>query len=69
MEHGPTHDNDMTLLFITNKPFDIHYTFEDEEQGTRTAQAPPPPSIRSPVPTILGWRKRHVPTCGTPGTR
>jgi hypothetical protein len=31
MEHGPTQDNDMTLLFITNKPFDIRYAFEDEE--------------------------------------
>jgi hypothetical protein len=32
MEHGATQDNDVTLLFITNKPFDIRYTFEDEEQ-------------------------------------
>lgn len=34
MEHGATDDNDVTVLFITNKPFDIHYRFEDEqEQG------------------------------------
>ena len=32
MEHGATQDNDVSLLFITNKPFDIRYTFEDEEQ-------------------------------------
>jgi len=32
MEHGATQDNDVTLLFITNKPFDIRYAFEDEEQ-------------------------------------
>jgi quercetin dioxygenase-like cupin family protein len=32
MEHGATQDNDVTLLFITNKPFDIRYTFEDQEQ-------------------------------------
>jgi quercetin dioxygenase-like cupin family protein len=32
MEHGATEANDVTVLFITNKPFDIHYAFEDEEQ-------------------------------------
>ena len=32
MEHGATQDNDVTLLFITNKPFDIHYSFEDKQQ-------------------------------------
>ena len=26
MEHGATQDNDVTLLFIANKPLDIHYT-------------------------------------------
>lgn len=31
MEHGATDDNDVTVLFITNKPFDIRYAFEDEE--------------------------------------
>ncbi|WP_214364446.1 cupin domain-containing protein [Pseudonocardia sp. H11422] len=30
MEHGATQDEDVTVLFITNKPFDIHYAFEDE---------------------------------------
>jgi len=25
MEHGATADGDVTVLFITNKPFDIHY--------------------------------------------
>lgn len=25
MHHGATDDNDVTLLFITNKPFDIHF--------------------------------------------
>ena len=25
MEHGASADGDCTLLFITNKPFDIHY--------------------------------------------
>ncbi len=24
-EHGGTADGDCTILFITNKPFDIHY--------------------------------------------
>jgi quercetin dioxygenase-like cupin family protein len=28
MEHGATADEDVTVLFITNKPFDIHF-----EQG------------------------------------
>ena len=32
MEHGATQDNDVTFLFITNKPFDIIYTFESKEQ-------------------------------------
>ncbi|MBB5498672.1 cupin domain-containing protein [Paraburkholderia sp. MM5384-R2] len=26
MEHGAQQDNDVTCLFITNKPFDNHYT-------------------------------------------
>ena len=30
MEHGATPENDVTILFITNKPFDIRYAFEDE---------------------------------------
>jgi hypothetical protein len=25
MEHGATHEEDCTFLFITNKPFDIHF--------------------------------------------
>jgi quercetin dioxygenase-like cupin family protein len=33
MEHGATEDGDMTALFITNKPFDIRYAFEDEQEG------------------------------------
>jgi hypothetical protein len=28
MAHGATADNDVNILFITNKPFDIHYTHE-----------------------------------------
>jgi len=34
MEHGATQDNDVTLLFITNKPFDILYDFEDGPSET-----------------------------------
>jgi len=30
MEHGASDDGPMTALFITNKPFDIRYAFEDE---------------------------------------
>jgi hypothetical protein len=26
MEHGATQDNDVTFLFIANKPLDIHYS-------------------------------------------
>ena len=29
MEHGATPDADVTMLFITNKPFDIHHVFQD----------------------------------------
>jgi hypothetical protein len=25
MEHGATAEQDVTVLFVTNKPFDIHY--------------------------------------------
>ena len=28
MEHGATGDGDVTVLFITNKPFEIHYLGE-----------------------------------------
>lgn len=31
MEHGATADEPVTVLFITNKPFDIHYSFEEGE--------------------------------------
>lgn len=31
MFHGATEDNDVTYLFIVNKPFDIH--FEPQESG------------------------------------
>lgn len=30
MEHGATQDNDVTVLFITNKPLDIHYLSDEE---------------------------------------
>lgn len=30
MEHGATEDNDVTMLFVTNKPFDICYSFEED---------------------------------------
>jgi quercetin dioxygenase-like cupin family protein len=36
MEHGATDERDVVTLFITNKPFDIHYAFEDEGQGGQT---------------------------------
>jgi quercetin dioxygenase-like cupin family protein len=34
MEHGATEDGDVTTLFITNKPFDIRYAFEDEQDSS-----------------------------------
>ncbi|NMH99283.1 DUF4437 domain-containing protein [Pseudonocardia sp. K10HN5] len=36
MEHGATQDNDVTVLFITNKPFDIIYTFEENDDPSGT---------------------------------
>lgn len=33
MWHGATQDNNVTMLFITNKPFDIHYNSEDEQHA------------------------------------
>ena len=29
VEHGATQDDDVTVLFITNKPLDIHYVSGD----------------------------------------
>jgi anti-sigma factor ChrR (cupin superfamily) len=29
MSHGASQDNDVVILFITNKKFDIHYTHEE----------------------------------------
>jgi quercetin dioxygenase-like cupin family protein len=34
MYHGATEDSDCLLLFITNKPFTIRYTFENEPSGS-----------------------------------
>lgn len=34
MEHGANEDGDLTTLFITNKPFDISYAFEDEQDSS-----------------------------------
>jgi quercetin dioxygenase-like cupin family protein len=34
MEHGATDDAAVTTLFITNKPFDIRYAFEDEQDNS-----------------------------------
>jgi quercetin dioxygenase-like cupin family protein len=31
MEHGATQDEDCTFLFITNKPFDIHYVGDEND--------------------------------------
>jgi hypothetical protein len=33
MEHGATDDAAVTTLFITNKPFDIRYALEDEQDS------------------------------------
>jgi len=34
MYHGATEDSDCVVVFITNKPFNIRYTFEDEPSGS-----------------------------------
>ncbi|PMS38428.1 uncharacterized protein DUF4437 [Trinickia symbiotica] len=34
MSHGAQGDNDVTFLFITNKPFDIHYTHVEGPRPT-----------------------------------
>jgi hypothetical protein len=33
MFHGAQSDNDVTFLFITNKPFDIHFTHIEGERS------------------------------------
>jgi quercetin dioxygenase-like cupin family protein len=32
MEHGASAEGDVTVVFITNKPFEIHYTRESAER-------------------------------------
>lgn len=39
MYHGATEDSDCLMLFITNKPFNIRYTFEDEPGGSDAERA------------------------------
>jgi len=39
MFHGATEEEDCVILFITNKPFDIHFPFEDEADGSPEQQA------------------------------
>jgi quercetin dioxygenase-like cupin family protein len=34
MYHGATEEADCVALFVTNKPFDIRFAFEDEEEGS-----------------------------------
>jgi hypothetical protein len=34
LAHATTEDGDVTTLFITNKPFDIRYAFEDEQDSS-----------------------------------
>ena len=57
MEHGAAASADVTVLFITNKPFDIHYRSEPVSRPaaqTASAQSPtsglepaaPPPNTR-----------------------
>jgi hypothetical protein len=39
MYHGATEEEDCVILFITNKPFDIHFPFEDEADGSAEHKA------------------------------
>jgi hypothetical protein len=32
MEHGASAEGDVTVVFITNKPFEIHYTGKSAER-------------------------------------
>jgi hypothetical protein len=36
MEHGATQDEDCTFLFITNKPFDIHFVGDENDPAAPT---------------------------------
>ena len=31
MEHGATQEEDCTFLFVTNKPFDIHFAGDEND--------------------------------------
>ena len=39
MYHGATEEADCDVLFITNKPFDIRYAFENEEPGSEAERS------------------------------
>jgi hypothetical protein len=41
MFHGAQSDNDVTFLFITNKPFDIHFTHikGERSKGAESSRA------------------------------
>jgi hypothetical protein len=36
MQHGATATEDVTFLFITNKPFDIHFVGDDSDPHAPT---------------------------------
>jgi quercetin dioxygenase-like cupin family protein len=36
MQHGATQDQDVTFLFITNKPFDIHFVGDESDPQAPT---------------------------------
>lgn len=55
MEHGATAGEDVTVLFITNKPFDIHYVGEPTTGG---GYAEPPRGRRGLRSAPRKWRAR-----------
>jgi len=70
MEHGATQEEDCTFLFITNKPFDMHFVGDEND---RLRRRPSPgrdrrgPSQRPGAksrPNGLGTRRRT--TCQRP---
>ena len=45
MYHGATEDSDCLMLFVTNKPFNIRYRFENEPSGSEAERLGPGESV------------------------
>ena len=57
MYHGATEDSECLMLFLTNKAFNIRYTFEDEPSGSEAERLGPGEGM----PVLDGFRNLRRP--------